>query len=201
MRNLISVFILSSLFLVVACNKEEEEKVTVPPANFQPVGAGSTWSYADYPFTTLYSVYMTGIDSTFNKKKYKEVFSTNAGYSWVRRESGNYYRLLPYMDTVTEFLYLKDNVVVGSSWEKDFEYGGFPATYQYLLTEYDISKLINGQIYNHCITVRENLLIDFGTGTDSLWSSWEYSYANDIGLVYVKRDIPGDFYLKSYIIK
>lgn len=201
MRNLISVFILTCLFFVVACNKEEEEKVITPPANFQPFGPGSTWSYADYPFTTLYSIYMTGIDSTFNKKKYHEVFSTNAGYSWVRRENGNYYRLLPYMDTVAEFLYLKDNVSVGNSWKTEFEYAGLPATYQYILTEYDQPKLINGQIYDHCITVRENLLVDFGSGMDSLMASWEYSYANDIGLVYIKRDIPGDIYLKSFIIK
>ncbi len=202
MRNLISIFLLSGLFLLVACNKDEEEvKIVLPPSNFQPFGAGSTWSYADYPFSTLYSVYMTGIDSTFNKKKYKEVFTTNEGYSWLRKENGSYYRLLPYMDTVVEFLYLKDNVSVGSGWKSTFEFAGFPATYEYVLTEFDQPKVINGEIYSRCATVRENLLVDFGMGSDSLMASWEYTYANDIGLVYIKRDIPGDFYLKSYIIK
>lgn len=202
MRNLISLIVLSGLFLLTACKKDEEEvKIVPPPSNFQPTGAGSTWSYADYPFTTLYSVYMTGIDSTFNKKKYKEVFTTNAGYSWLRKENGSYYRLIPYMDTVVEFLYLKDNVVTGSSWKSTFEYAGFPATYEYVLTEFDQPKLINGEIYNRCATVRENLLVDFGMGSDSLMATWEYTYANDVGLVFIKRDIPGDFYLKSYIIK
>lgn len=202
MRNLVPVLILACLSIIVSCTKDEKEKVIVPPTNFQPFGVGSTWSYADYPLTNLYSVYATGIDSTFNKKKYHEMYSTNTGTSWVLRENGIYYKLLPYLDTVVEFTYLKDNVSAGSTWFTEYEFDGLPTTYLYKIIENDQSKMINGIIYEHCITVREDVLVDFGLGTDSLITSWDYSYANDVGLVYIKRDsLNNDIYLKSCIIK
>jgi hypothetical protein len=200
MYRTIFISILSTLIFFLACKKEEEAKVVLPPTNFQPISAGSVWTYAEYPVTNLYTTYCNGVDSVFNKKVYYEMFTTNSGYTWVRKENGFYYRLVPNSDTVIEFIYLKDNAPVGASWQKSYEIDGFPTTFKYLLLEYDQPRLIYGNVYDHCITIREQVYVDFGTVSDSLMSSRDYTYANDVGLVYTNMGTLGQVYLKSYNI-
>ena len=192
--------LLSVCMFFLACKKEEDPKVVLPPTNFQPVTGGSAWTYAEYPVTNLYTTYCNGIDSVFNKKVYYEMFTTNSGYTWVRKENGIYYRLVPDSDTVIEFIYLKDNVPAGSKWEKTYDLNGFPTTYKYSLLEYDQPRLIYGNVYDHCITVREQVYVDFGAVNDSLIASRDFTYANDVGLVYIDRGTLGQIYLKSYNI-
>ncbi len=201
MHRYLFIALISFIILTLGCKKTETVKEVVLPTNFQPVSAGSAWTYAEYPLTNLYSTYANGVDSVFNKKVYYEMFTTNAGFSWVRKENGNYYRLLPNLDTVIEFNYLKDNVPIGTKWEKTYEINGFPTTYKYLLWEYDEPRLIDGEVYEHCITIREETHVDFGSVSDSLMSSWDYTYANDVGLVYINRGKSGQIYLKTFNIK
>ena len=197
MQRYLYLAIISLLIFSQACKKEDTTKVVLPPTHFQPVTDGSAWTYAEYPVINLYSTYSTGIDSVFNKKKYHQMFTTNSGFTWLRNQDGIYYKLVPNQDTVIEFTYLKDNVPVGTGWQKTYDIDGFPTTYKFLVIEYDVPKLIYGQIYEHCITMKEEVHVDFGTVPDSLISKKDYTYANDIGLVLINNGDNTSVYLKS----
>ncbi len=192
------ILLFFSFAVLLSCDKESKEKETPPPDNYQPVTDFSIWTYSEYPSTALYSIRITGWDTTFNKKKYTEMFSTLTGYSYFRKEGGNYYLMFP-DDTLTEFLYLKDRGLTGDNWEQKVQVSGFDATFKYKITARDIESLVNGIIYKQVITVRRDTWVDFGTGSDSLVSSELSSYANNVGLILIDQGIE-KVYLSHYQI-
>ncbi|MHC1708175.1 MAG: hypothetical protein AB9842_11745 [Bacteroidales bacterium] len=190
--------LLLSVFALFSCNKEDDDNTVLIPENFQPVSAYSSWTYSEYPGTGLYTVTMTGMDTTFNKKKYKQMFNNLGGFSYFRKENGSYYLLYP-ADTTREFLYLKDKALVNDTWEMAYEVNGFPTRLVYKTLSMNKPALVGGIMYDHVIVVKTDTYIDFGMG-DSLVSSQNSSYANDVGLI-LADDGQKMTYLNHYIIR
>lgn len=192
-------FLALSILLITAfsCKKTTEEPKVELLNNFQPLTKGSSWTYTDYPNTNVYTQFMTGFDSTFNGKKFKEVMNTESGLSWARKDVGSYYSLHAYGNQKIELLFLKEDVPKGTGWEVSFTYNGFNNRLAYVVDEFDVPKIIYGNIYKHCIDVRLDSYVDFGQG-DSLMSRVYYTYANNVGLVYVKRSDQDMTYLSTF---
>ncbi|MCX6272603.1 MAG: hypothetical protein NTU44_15560 [Bacteroidetes bacterium] len=175
------------LAFLVSCKKTEDKKVVLPPDNFQPVSAMSTWTYSEFPGSAVYTITSTGLDSTFNAEKYKEMFSNVSGLFWFRKENGNYYQLFEAGTEKQEYLYLKDKGAVGDHWEFSHVVNGLNATFKYKILEMNTPRLVNGIIYEQVITVKRDTYLDFGTGVDSLYTSEDYSFANDVGLILISK--------------
>lgn len=199
MKNL--PFLAMSILLITAlsCKKTTEDTKVELLNNFQPMTSGSSWTYTDYPQTNVYSQYITGMDSTFGGKKYREMMNTQSGISWCRKEGGSYYTLYSNGNQKIELLTLKEDVPKGTGWEVDFTANGFNNRLLYVLMEYDVPKIVYGNIYKHCMNVRVESFVDFGSG-DSLMSTVYYTYANKVGLIYVERGDQNKTYLSNYKI-
>jgi len=194
-------FLSLSILLITAlsCTKKTEDAKVELLNNFQPTTTGSSWTYTDYPEINVYSQFITGIDSTFGGKKYKEVMNTKSGLSWFRKEGSSYYTLNAIGNQKIERLYLKEDMPVGTGWEVKFTYNGFDNRLAYVVTEFDESKIVYGTIYKHCIVVRLDSYIDYGEG-DTLVSRVLNTYANNVGLVYVERGDQDKTYLSDFKI-
>lgn len=194
LRSTLLFLLLLSLF---SCKKESNNNTVLPGDNFQPVSAHSSWTYSEFPGSGLYTVTMTGLDTTFNLKKYKEVFSNLDGYSYFRKENGSYYLLFP-NDTTREYLYLKDNGAVNDHWEMDYDINGFPTRFIYKTLSMNKPALVGGIMYDQVIVVKRDTYVDFGMG-DSLISTIQSTYANNVGLV-LTDDGKNKIYLAHYVI-
>jgi hypothetical protein len=188
------------LLLAYACTEKTEDKKVELLNNFQPLTSGSSWTYSDYPNVNIYTQYLTGLDSTFDGKKYREMMNTQSGISWYRKSGSSYYHLYSYGNQKIELLYLKDDGVKGTGWEVTYTSNGFDNRLAYVLMAVDVPKLVYGAIYNHCIDVRLNHYVDFGEG-GTLVSQEYYTYANNIGLIFVDRGDQDKTYLSNCTIR
>lgn len=197
MKKFLLLAALLPLLLLSYCKKSTEDKPVEVYDNYQPTGGGSIWTYGEFPGGTLYSVTCTGRDSTFNLMKYKEMISTKYGLSWFRKTMGFYYHLIDDGGKKHEYLYLMDNPATGANWQVVDTLGGFPTRHQYIIQGTGQQIMIYGNIYPHVNSVLENTFVDFGTGSDSLVTSYTYFYANNVGLVYIDQGKNSKIYLAS----
>ena len=73
-----------------SCKKKDSTPPSTTPQNFQPVSAGSTWTYATVSngVSGSYTITATGNDSTINGKVYK-IFTNSAGPNEYYYKTGN----------------------------------------------------------------------------------------------------------------
>jgi hypothetical protein len=186
------------MIAVISCKKDDDANIVPPADNFQPVSAHSSWTYSEFPGNGLFTVTMTGLDTTFDNKKYKEMYSNLSGYSYFRKENGSYFWLYP-NDTTQEYLYLKDNGLVNDHWEVTYDINGFPTRYVYKTLSMNKPALVGGIVYDNVIVVKRDTYIDFGMG-DSLVTTQNFSYANNVGLVLTEEG-NNKIYLSHYLIQ
>lgn len=199
MKNNLLLFLFLAI-TVIGCKKDDKEKVYVPPSNFQPVTSGCSWTYSEYPNVSVFTVSMTGIIDTISGKKYYQKYNTDEGFSWFRKDKGNYYEMRGFGNDTLELLYLKEDVPAGTTWQISHTLSGFDTRFKYTLLEYDVPKLINGYWFQRCIQTRLETFVDYGGPSDSLVSTYNYIYANDIGLAFIEKSPQELIYITEYKI-
>jgi hypothetical protein len=100
----------------------------------------------------------------------------------IRKESNNYYYLdFKYSNRQREYIFLKDNLPVGGSWEEVSLNG----LYKYIFTikAKTPEKLIKGRAYREVIDVEEKRLYKEG---NSFYPHYliQHSYARNVGEIY-----------------
>jgi hypothetical protein len=182
-----------------SCKKTEEETKVELLNNFYPNTVGTMWTYTDYPKGDVYSQQVTGIDSTFSGKKYRGMVNTKSGLSWYRKDGNNHYMLYVSGSQQVEHLFLKENTVVGTAWDVKFTVSGIDNRVHYSIAEYDVPKIVFGNIYMHCIVVQVASYVNNGGG-ETLVGNAFHTYANNIGLVYIERSEQDKTYLNDFKI-
>jgi hypothetical protein len=183
----------------ISCQKNADPPTVDPvtPVKYMSLTAGSTWNYeltdnrtAD---TTEFTVTAASRDSTINTRPY-HVFTNNSGsvneYYTITGNDYYTYRNLPSAlgGASVEYLYLKDNLAVGKSWDQPFPvtFSGIPlnAVLTNTITEKGITKTVKGIAYKDVIHVTTTLVF---TGipltTSELSTDIQSFYAAKFGLI------------------
>ena len=184
----------------------ENATVIVPgPGDYFPTTTNSNWIYflmdlatSDEDSTQTVS---TGATQTHNQQVYSVFQGDFFGYVY-RKANGNYFRwgpvdvvgLIDTAEAPKEFIFLKDNVPSGSTWESpvvNSTFQGTPVKYKrrFTITGKDVSITIRGGVYNNVITIKEDFMLEVIAGTGySIVETSIISYAKGIGLVQFRND-------------
>jgi hypothetical protein len=183
----------SKLVLVAACSmfifsncKKSEDNSKPGVENYDPITAGSTWTYLNTPGGSM-TLTATTKDTVALTRTYK-VFNNPGGPNNYRTKvGGDYYRFGMFSDIVPggiEENYLKDGKAVNDTWTTTQNitapppFGTVPATLTYTVKEKGISRTVSGKAYNNVVHIRVDIAaLTFGLGGGDFW------YANGIGLI------------------
>ncbi|MES2648256.1 MAG: hypothetical protein V4717_15375 [Bacteroidota bacterium] len=165
MKKLLPALLLSLPLFFTACDKDDNP--VTPPAteNYQPVSAGSTWTYEfrnNAPVSkSTFVVTAKGTDSTINGKTYKVFGSTAGSNEYYNTNGSDYYQFtgIAGITNNTELLYLKTNVAASASWSetKDVTIPGLGAAsvkLTYTLVEKMPSMTVEGTAYTNVLHVK-----------------------------------------------
>jgi hypothetical protein len=120
------LLILTAIVTITACEKESVNS----KADYFPTHHKAKWSYFDsYILRGDSTIYLTGTstyqikkDTIVEGKTYALLTGPIESYPFkrgIRKESNNYYYLdFKYSDRQREYIFLKDNLPVGGSWEE-----------------------------------------------------------------------------------
>jgi len=193
--------IMVGLMLLFACNKDEEEPTPPPPTNYQPISAGSYWTYSGFDGGPSFNVTMTGTTDTLSGLPYVEFSHSLYGTGGFRKEGGVYYNLFDFSGSIVEFPYMKDNEPVLHTWDYIATFNGTNTRLRYTILERDVDKVVFGRLFRDVIVVQTDTYYDLGGGFDSVFVTTESWYANDIGLIFSDISDQGMTFLEFYEIK
>ena len=167
--------------------------------DYFPTTANSNWTYqrGTNPDDTS-TVLRTGISQTFGGKSYS-VFLNDGGIgidtTRYRKAGGSYYEYISADQAVgltfgnpvaVEYIFLKDNVAVGSNWETviNNSVGGFPVAVKIRtrIIEKVASATVGAQTYSDVIKSKTDILYTMA-GTNFTVGSTEGWYAKGKGLI------------------
>lgn len=194
----INKFHLFAMFLflsLAACKKDDNNPA--PPASdtYMNTASGSTWNYhlvdnsTGTSISEDYVITSTDRDTTINSKTY-HVFTTTFGGNQYRALLGNEYYQYDSLPGgigggAIERLYLKDNVAAGATWSQSITVNvpgspiPIPFTITNTLAEKDISRTVNGTVYDqviHVSTAITSTLIPAASLTTSINSYFAPKY-------------------------
>ncbi len=179
--------------ILTACEKELVEV----SSNYFPMAQNTAWHYTNHYFSTLdaspwgtdTSLYKIEKDTVVAGKRYALLTDSEGFLKRGFRKDGHhyYFRDFRYFDTGKEYLFLKDDQPVGSSWEETSSNGVFKRVYT--IEDKLAEKTINGTAYRDVMEVKEEVFLKDG---DTF--TWNYqinhSYAKNIGEIYVYYPYP-----------
>lgn len=175
-------FIVVVLVLIVlaGCSDEGTDPVTTINTNnphlYQPTSEGSTWVYdADYHVLTIRE------DTTINGRTYARLENTMQDPDeTLMMENGNYYHYNGIsLDPSLGYLYLKDNVPAGTSWE--FEIQGY--RHKVVIVATDTTRTVNGATFDHVIQTHMMVSAETYPGHTDSWDYGNSYYARGVGLI------------------
>ncbi|MEO7316423.1 MAG: hypothetical protein ABIW47_14635 [Ginsengibacter sp.] len=164
--------------------------------DYYPLTTNTNWTYSDLVISLKNKV--TGDKKTVNGLEfnivgtYKPPTATTYDTSLVRKLNGNYYgfgnhgAMLNLDEPVYgEFIFLKDNVPVGNSWNSDIFNGklaGYPVTFYYKFTilSKGVAEQVGGFDFTDIIKVKQEVFIN-----TSLVTTVETWYAKNVGPVLI----------------
>ena len=164
--------------------------------DYYPLTTNTNWTYSDLVISLKNKV--TGDKKTVNGLEfnivgtYKPPTATTYDTSLVRKLNGNYYgfgnhgAMLNLDEPVYgEFIFLKDNVSVGNSWNSDIFNGklaGYPVTFYYKFTilSKGVAEQVGGFDFTDIIKVKQEVFIN-----TSLVTTVETWYAKNVGPVLI----------------
>lgn len=151
----------------VACDKDDDDGGSTP-ANYQPLTAGSTWTYETTTrpanTKTSYTLTATTGDSSINSKTYK-IFTNSAGTNDYYYNNGTeYYQFggIAGITGNTELLYLKSNLSAGAGWNETKNVtipgiGNASVKMNYTFVEKMASMSVEGATFNDVLHVKVEL--------------------------------------------
>jgi hypothetical protein len=197
--------LVSCLLLVSACSKNDEPVLVSAEStknSYLPLTAGSKWQYTG---SYNYSVEITGNQKTIEGKPHFETKTTNGtniSTGYARIESGVYYNrgFVPQIGQDLELVILKDNVAIGTQWEKSLNVNAIPTTYRFTIDGLNLSHTVLAKNYTKVIRVKMETFITYSGSTINFSTQYLY-YAYGIGLIQTDSDLLGEVNLSSYTIK
>jgi hypothetical protein len=143
--------------------------------------------------TQAQTITMTGGTITINNKLYykaTDVIDTLSGFAYFYHGNDTYsYRsnvINP--GSVLEYVYLKDNVAIGTTWTEpitdDGQYAGIPAHILGKIVEKDITQTVSGKMFTNVIHTELLLQYDTGGGFKT-YQTMEYYIAKGIGIILI----------------
>jgi hypothetical protein len=185
-----TLFILTAALLagVSACTNDPAE----PKADFFPTPPSASWRYVNTAIgpslSEVWSIDTTTFriekDTVVDGKKYA-LLAEAGGHrkQGIRKENGNYYCLsFNAYNRQSEYVFLKDNLPVGSSWEV-FSSDGY---YKHVFTIAAKlpEKTIRGKAYRDVIEVQEVESVKTADGEYASPGMIRHCYAKNVGEVY-----------------
>jgi hypothetical protein len=209
------VGLICSVIVVTGCQKEYAPDLgnspgtgtTTPPApDYFPMTTNSYWSYTlDITGDTLlFTVAANNVTITGNSYRPFKVSSGGNSDSFYYRKDNNgaYYEfgsidVIGVLDTVgqnIDFIFLKDNVALNTSWESGETYAELngvkgTAKGKFTIVGKDIQQTINGAVVDSIIKVQREILFKPSAGTYSSVNSANAYYAKNKGLLLIDGTI------------
>jgi hypothetical protein len=152
-------------FLIVSCSKDDPAPVNPSADVFMNFDPGATWEYelknnTPPASTTTYTVTSSNRDTTLGGRVYHIFETSTGGFEFYATSGSDYYTYYSFPDPINEqaeFLYLKANAAVGTSWQAASipVNVGIPITVVVTNTimEKGISRTVNGQTYTNVTRV------------------------------------------------
>jgi hypothetical protein len=176
--------------LLAACSKDNSSGGGTTTVSYQPVTAGSTWTYhvdnkknAAASFNFILT--STNKDTSINSKSYHVFTNSTGGNEYYFHSGSDYFQQasLTGLDQGLELLYLKD-AAVGTSWSetKSISIGGFavPTTFNYSIDDKLATYVVGSNTFNNVLKVKVTLV---PTGITIASQKLEFYYAPNVGRV------------------
>ncbi|AMM50862.1 hypothetical protein TH61_06230 [Rufibacter sp. DG15C] len=183
-----------------SCGKDEDP-TPLAELDYQPVSAGSTWSYGGYKTYTQTSLGSTkNMDGkTYNEFETKQGSTTTVGY--IHKNAGIYTTKGqdPTMANV-ELTYLKENEPTGATWEHTLVVNGISTKYKFTLVAKNLTKTVEANEYKEVIQIKLESTF-YVMGQTIPGPPANYFYAKGVGLILSDFGSMGKISLKSYTIK
>ena len=191
-----------------ACKKDDNNPGPPASETYLNTATGSTWNYHmddNSTGTTMsedYVITSTDRDTTINSKTY-HVYTTSYGENQYKALLGNDYYQYDSLPTgigsgAIERLYLKDNVAAGATWSQSItiDVPGAPTPIPFTITntlaEKDISRTVNGTVYEEVIHVSTAITSSW-IPSSSLTTSIHSYFAPKYGLIENSNTVHLDF--------
>ena len=203
--------LLGGLFLslfAISCSKDGDDGEEPVTAVYLNSKAGSTWNYETTDNATpgtpeTYTLTSTNRDSTVNGKSYHVYTNSSSGASEYNNKTGNdYYRFQALPADLggqnVEELYLKSGSAVNASWTQSFNIPAgiitFMLTNTNKIVEKNISRTVNGTLYNNVTHVKTDVAISgLPPGTVTITSDIHQYYAPNYGMIEANIKFTVDF--------
>ena len=182
--------------LLAACSKDNSPGGGTTTPNYQPVTAGSTWTYESTNKLTSakssYTLTATSGDSAINGKTYKIFTNSGGSNDYYYNNGTEYYQFggIAGITGNTELLYLKSNVAVASGWNETKTVtipglGTANVKLGYTLVEKMANLTVEGVTYNDVMHVKVDLSDISVSGIPVTISSQDlhFYYAPNVGRV------------------
>lgn len=198
-------FFIVGILIVSACSKNDEPVLVSAEStknSYLPLTPGSKWQYNG---AYNYSIEVTGNQKTIDGKPFfetKTINGTNVTTGYARIENGIYYNrgYVPQLGQDLELIILKDNVAVGTTWEKLITANNLLTTYRFTIDGTNLSQTVLGKNYTKVIRVKLQTIISY-LGSTFTYSTQYVYYAYGVGVIQTDSDLLGLINLSSYTIK
>jgi hypothetical protein len=173
--------------------------------SYQPLSAGSTWTYrTDYGSTLgadTSKITMGSKTTTINSKLYTQAYETltsypgliDTGYYYASNHDYSTMQIVATSSTsssTVEFLYLKDNSAVGTTWTGTINYPSIATfTLNGKITEKGVTKTFLGKTYTNII--HSTVVLTITILGVSQPNTYDFYVAQGIGIVHIDLNSPG----------
>jgi hypothetical protein len=195
-KKLLHIFLAISVAFVTSCKIDEPEFPLVGNVynTYQPVSKGSYWKYTktNSAGAETETQTITGGRDLINKKVYYTIRTqtpaTDDTLSHYSHEDDSYTVRTESKTTgfSVEYLYLKDDYIVGRTWKApvtdDGLIEGVPAQIVGAVLEKGITKFISGKKFSNVVHTRLNFQYDQGSGYTTV-EVIDYYVAKGIGII------------------
>lgn len=192
------IILLLTLGIIFSCKKKKVPPLPTSTANFQPISAGSAWSYTatSNSVTNNYTLTATANDSTIDGKTYKVFINSGGPNEYYYKTGNDYYRYSYFiaLNQALDLLYLKDNLSVGATWtqNKNATINGVNGTaiLECLVAEKGISYTVNGKTFTNVMHIKINPTFSVsGIKLTNNKAEIHYYFADNIGFIYSSTDL------------
>ncbi|MFD2144900.1 hypothetical protein [Mucilaginibacter antarcticus] len=194
-KSLYILFAIAVTFVAGCKNDEPDFSVGEKVYNtYQPTSKGSFWKYNKTALggtAETETQTMIGKDILINKKTYSTIYTqsgtTENSSSYFSHQDDSYIKRVAFSGGIdVEYLYLKDNYVVGRTWTASVTEGGFvnglPARIVGALVEKGITKSVSGKKFTDVMHTRLNFQYDEGDGFKTV-EVIDYYVAKGVGII------------------
>ncbi len=170
-------------FNELASEKNEEETVPVATSTkdldnenaYYPLAVGNTWTYKFYTGENM----ITAIDSIDKEGQFLTSSSLTPLIGTIKKINGDYF--IDSYEKGKMQLFLKDNLVLGDTWDVNYKANGLDGIYRYTVKEALPSKIVEGKEYKNVMMVELDSYYIIKDNLVSMNAFTQNYYAKGIG--------------------